>query len=154
MSLEGLLKELIRKYYSNSKNPNWLASLVDEYTFKKALKNTEKNIGKADPERAYFGLTLGECFTLINNNFDPVQEVFINEEEYSFSNKNDFRAAGEWIGHVRAKTIAHATGAKIKKSDIEVHRSFMNKIQSCLLAALSVEPADESSDMPDLLTGE
>ena len=68
--LENLLKELVQKCYSDPKNPKWLASSVDEFTFKKSLKNNEKNSGKTDPERAYWGLTLGECFTLLNNNFE------------------------------------------------------------------------------------
>jgi len=149
-----LLKELVQKCYSDPKNPKWLASFVDEFTFKKSLKNNEKNSGKTDPERAYWGLTLGECFTLLNNNFERVRNIFTNDEEHSFSNQQNFKTAGIFIGEIRAKVSAHATGSKVKKSDMELLRIYMNKVLSCLQAELSVASVEEASEAPDQLIEE
>ena len=149
LGLENLLKELIGKYYSDQENSNWLASLVDESTFKKSLKLYEKNNGKIDMVRVHWGLTMGECFTLLNNNFQKVANIFINEEEYSFPNQQHFKFAGEFIGQMRAKISAHATGAKPKKSDVEMLKLYMDRIQSCLQKELTSPLSEESIEALD-----
>jgi|GEM_PF-1041088 len=142
--LEKLLKELIRKTFETDED-EWLSGLVEEAVYFQAMKITEKNFGRQDPQKAYLSLTMGQCFSLLHNNFAKVHDVFINDEEYSFSNPKEFQTAGMWIGKMRAVMDSHYTGAKIKQSDVEILIPFMNKVRFCIQSALDGSFGQEDS---------
>lgn len=133
VTLEEDLKHLIKKKLYDSENKDWFKDAVDSSTYGRALNTMKKN-GITDMGKIHLQIGLGDCFSIMRRYEDLFYPVFINED--TFSNKTIFEGAISTIVTMRAKLVAHYTGAKVESGDEQILRIELGKMNKCLREAL------------------
>ena len=134
--LERKLKEIIFEKL-NAGNPDWFRGVVDEATYKRALKTMEQN-GIKDIKKLHLQISLGQCFNIIRQHKDLFYPLFTDDSnEFAFSSSVVFESAIAIVTSARNRFEAHYTGANAKVDEERPVRDYLAKMNKCLDWALS-----------------
>lgn len=133
VTLEGELKDLIKKKLYDPENKDWFKDAVDSSTYGRALKTMRKN-GITDMGKIHLQIGLGDCFSIMRRHENLFYPIFINED--TFSNEVILEGAISIITTMRAKLEAHYTGAQVGSGDEQILRINLEKMNKCLDRAL------------------
>lgn len=130
-NLELKLREIIKSTLSTSGDKEWLEKIVDKTIYQRALKNINKR-GINEKEKAYQGLDLGQCIPIIKTNIEKFSEIFIGDEDFQFTKKEDFIHALDFITRIRNEVQHPVPNTKIKPSDKKRLDVELESIDKCI----------------------
>lgn len=130
-NLELKLKEIIKNKCDTSGDKEWLKNVVDQTIYGRALKNISKR-GINGEENAYLGLDLGQCVPIIKTNIEKFSAIFIGNEDFQFTKKEDFIHALDFVTRTRNEVLHPVPGAKIKPSDKKRLDVELESIYKCI----------------------
>jgi DNA sulfur modification protein DndB len=132
VKIEGKLKEIIKFVLSKGVTGDWFKTKVEAIEpemYNRALKNAKKN-GNISLDKAYLGLTFGDCLSIIKKYAYLFNNVLWGSDK-EFRERVEFEVAFKHISRIRA-TQSHYTGANLKPSDWDLFDIYMKKATNCL----------------------